>query len=211
MSELNKSVRELHSLEDLALGQTVIHRLPSWAKILVTLLFVVTVMLFGRYSFYVLTPFMLYPCVLMALAELPYKLILKRFALALPFCLFAGISNIFFDTHGVLSCLTIILKTYLCVTAVLILVATTPMMQISRTLLRWHVPKLMVSLIELTYRYIGVLLEESASMQTAYLLRSGANVKRLEMRHLGSFLGQLTLRSFDRAERVYAAMKCRGY
>jgi cobalt/nickel transport system permease protein len=31
------------------------------------------------------------------------------------------------------------------------------------------------------------------------------------MRHMGSFVGQLLIRSFDRAERIYAAMKCRGY
>ena len=31
------------------------------------------------------------------------------------------------------------------------------------------------------------------------------------MRHMGSFVGQLLIRSSDRAERVYAAMKCRGY
>ena len=31
------------------------------------------------------------------------------------------------------------------------------------------------------------------------------------MKHMGPFVGQLLLRSFDRADRVYAAMKCRGY
>jgi len=28
---------------------------------------------------------------------------------------------------------------------------------------------------------------------------------------MGSFTGQLLIRSFDRADRVYNAMKCRGY
>jgi len=31
------------------------------------------------------------------------------------------------------------------------------------------------------------------------------------MRDMGSFSGQLLIRSFDRAERVYNAMKCKGY
>jgi cobalt/nickel transport system permease protein len=31
------------------------------------------------------------------------------------------------------------------------------------------------------------------------------------MRDMGVFSGQLLIRSFDRAERVYNAMKCRGY
>jgi len=63
---------------------------------------------------------------------------------------------------------------------------------------------------ELTYRYTGVLLNEAYSMNIAYSLRS-PNRKGIEMRDMGSFLGQLLLRSFDRAERVYNAMKCRGY
>jgi cobalt/nickel transport system permease protein len=64
--------------------------------------------------------------------------------------------------------------------------------------------------LEMIYRYIGVLMEEVHSMTTAYALRSGGK-KALEMRHMGSFLGMLLLRGFDRAERVYAAMLCRGY
>jgi cobalt/nickel transport system permease protein len=63
---------------------------------------------------------------------------------------------------------------------------------------------------ELTYRYIGVLLNEAYSMSIAYSLRS-PNRKGIEMRDMGSFTGQLLLRSIDRAERVYNAMKCRGY
>jgi cobalt/nickel transport system permease protein len=47
-------------------------------------------------------------------------------------------------------------------------------------------------------------------MWTAYLLRAPAE-KAIKMKDMGSFLGQLLLRSFDRAERVYNAMKCRGF
>jgi cobalt/nickel transport system permease protein len=31
------------------------------------------------------------------------------------------------------------------------------------------------------------------------------------MQDMGVFVGQLLLRSFDRAENIYMAMKCRGY
>jgi cobalt/nickel transport system permease protein len=63
---------------------------------------------------------------------------------------------------------------------------------------------------EMTYRYIGVLLAEAYAMGVAYSLRS-PNRKGIEMRDMGSFAGQLLIRSFDRADRVYSAMKCRGY
>ena len=70
--------------------------------------------------------------------------------------------------------------------------------------------KLLVTLFEMTYRYIGVLLEETSSMYTAYQLRH-QKAKGLELRHMGSFVGSLLLRTFDRAGRIYSAMKCRGY
>jgi len=47
-------------------------------------------------------------------------------------------------------------------------------------------------------------------MSVAYSLRN-FNRKGIEMRDMGSFSGQLLLRSFNRAERVYNSMKCRGY
>jgi len=208
---LRGATQELHALETLAGKSTVVHRLPAWVKLLATFAFVVAVTAFDRHGFARLAPFMVYPCALMALAELPYGLLLKRLALALPFCLFGGVSALLFDDRGVLALLTILLKTYLCVMAALILVATTRLTDITRALRRVHVPGVFVVTFELTYRYIGVLVGEAASMQTAYLLRSAPKAKHVAMRDMGSFLGQLVLRSFDRAERVYAAMKCRGY
>jgi cobalt/nickel transport system permease protein len=47
-------------------------------------------------------------------------------------------------------------------------------------------------------------------MSVAYSLRKPGG-KGIEMRDTGSFAGQLLIRSFDRADRVYNAMKCRGY
>ena len=47
-------------------------------------------------------------------------------------------------------------------------------------------------------------------MTRAYHLRA-VKQNGLEMKHLGAFIGQLLLRSIDRAERVYAAMQCRGF
>ena len=222
MSDLGARVHELRALESLAAGRTVIHRLHPLSKLLSAFVYIVIIVSFGRYDFVRLAPYLFYPFILMALAELPYKLLLSRVLVALPFCLFAGISNVVFDTQsaftvrgvavsfGVLSLATILLKMYLCVMAALLLVATTPFTDLSAQLRRIHVPMIFVIVFEMTFRYIGVLLEEVHSMSTAYRLRSGRK-RTLDMRHMGSFVGQLLLRGFDRAERVHAAMRCRGY
>ena len=222
MSDISARVHELRALENLAAGRTGVHRLHPLVKLLSAFTFIVVVVSFGRYDFVRLTPYLFYPFLMMALAELPYKLLLSRVLIALPFCLFAGLSNVIFDraaafeigsaavSFGVLSLATILLKMYLCVMAALLLVATTPFAELTAQLRRLHVPMIFVMVFEMTFRYISVLLEESYSMTTAYKLRSGTK-KALDVKHMGSFVGQLLLRGFDRAERIHAAMRCRGY
>lgn len=187
-----------------------------------TLFFLVTVISFDRYSFGRLLPFLFYPSITMTMAGIPPRLLLKRGAIALPFCLFAGLSNLFFEgstalvaagiplSYGFISLCTLLLRTGLCVLAVLILAAITPFTQLSGQLRSCYVPPVFITLLEILYRYIPVLLSEGASMVLAYTMRSG-RARGIRMSHMGSFIGFLFLRSADRAERVYAAMKCRGY
>jgi cobalt/nickel transport system permease protein len=222
MADMLRKVRELSSLEQLAAGKTLVHRLHPGVKILVTAVFMVTVISFDRYSLGRMVPFLFYPSILIALGELPPALLLRRTSLALPFCLFAGISNCIFERNilftlgplglsaGFLSLATLLLRTLLCVAAVLILIAATPWAELSAQLRRFHIPAIFVTLLEICYRYIALVLTETASMYTAYKLRSGG-MKGVAMGHMGSFVGCLFLRSAGRAERVYAAMKCRGY
>lgn len=215
-------MNELSSLEQLAGRDTWVHRLHPAVKLLSALAVLLTVMSFGRYEIARIIPFVFYPAVLMAASETHYGLLNKRAALALPFCLIAGVSNIIFDrdialmlgnipvSFGTLSFVSILLKTYLCVMAALILVATTPMRQLTSAMRTLRVPRIFITVFEMTYRYLGTLIEEAGALRTAYLLRS-AQQKGVEARHMGSFIGSLLIRSFDRAERVYDAMKCRGY
>jgi cobalt/nickel transport system permease protein len=219
---LNQKLGELYTLERLSSGDSPVHRLHPGVKILTTLLFIVLVVSFDRYALGRLAPFLFYPSILIALGDLPPGLLIRRTGAALPFCLFAGISNCIIERNtafalgnlplsfGFLSLCTLLLRTFLCVAAVLILIATTPWSRLSTQLRRFHVPLILVTLLEMCYRYIAVLLGEVQSMYTAYKLRS-CGMKGIAMAHMGSFVGRLFLRSADRAERVYAAMKCRGY
>lgn len=222
MANMRSKIQELYALEQLSGGLSAVHRRHPLVKLISTFVYVVLVVSFDRYEFGRLIPFVFYPVVLMALSETPWSIVLKRVALTLPFVIVAGISNIIFDraaafavgglivSYGTLSFFTLIFRTFLCVTAVLLLVAVTPFSQLTDQLRRMHVPDIFVTLFEMIYRYIGALLDEASAMHTAYMLRSTEH-KGLQMKHMGSFVGQLLIRSYDRAERVYAAMKCRGY
>jgi len=219
---MKNTVQELYALEQLSCGDSCVHRLHPSVKLLTTIVYIVTVVSFDRYAFERLPPYVFYPVLMMALSETPYSILLKRFLIALPFCLFAGISNIIFDrapaftlgaitvSYGAVSFFTILFRTYLCVMAVLLLVAVTPLAQISVSMRRLRIPFIFIVIFEMIYRYIGVLVTEAYSMFTAYSLRS-ADGKGIVIKDMGGFTGQLLLRSFERADRVYSAMKCRGY
>jgi len=219
---MNHMIRELYALEQLSTGKSCIHTIHPMVKLLTTMVFIITVASFDRYALGRLVPYIFYPTLLMALSEIPYSMLLKRFLIALPFCLFAGIANIIFDrttaftigavsiSYGTISLFTILFKMYLCVMAVLLLVSVTPLAEITAAMRRLKIPSVFVAVFEMTYRYIGVLFAEAYTMRTAYTLRS-AGGKGIAMRDIGSFVGQLLLRNIDRADRVYNAMKCRGY
>jgi len=212
----------MYTLEQLANKDTAIHRLHPSIKLLTTFVYLIVVISFDRYALGKLLPLLFYPFIAMAVSETPYNQLLKRLALALPFSVLAGVSNIIFDTDtalviggiaisaGVLSFLTILLKTYLTVMAVLILVSTTSLRDLSNQLIRLKIPPILVMQITMTYRYLSLLLNEASTMFTAYMLRSPRK-KGIQINHMDSFVGQLLLRSIDRTERVYYAMKCRGF
>lgn len=219
---MKNKAQELYALEQLSGGNTCVHRLHPVAKLLATTVFIIVVVSFDRYAFGRLIPYVFFPTLMMSFSETPYSMLLKRFLIALPFCLFAGITNVMFDrasafaiwgvelSYGLISLFTILLRTYLCVMAILVLVSVTPLSGLTGSMRRLRMPHIFIVVFEMIYRYIGVLFEEAYSMYIAYSLRS-TNGKGIEMKDMGSFAGQLLLRSFDRADRVYNAMKCRGY
>jgi cobalt/nickel transport system permease protein len=219
---LSNRIHELYIIEELSDADTAVHRLHPRTKLFITFAYIVVVMSFNRYDVLGAVPFFLYTALVCAVAELPMRTLHKRFLIALPFCAFAGLTNLLLNqqvafviggaeiTYGLLSMTTILLRTYLCVMAVFILIATTPFSSLTSELRRLRVPQIFITLVEMIYRYIGVLIDEAGNMSTAYKLRS-ITTKGVAMKDMGPFVGQLALRSFDRRERGYAAMVCRGF
>ncbi len=114
--------------------------------------------------------------------------------------------------------LSIVLKAWFSVQVAIILVSTTPFEGILLGL-RWlRVPKLLVVVIGLMWRYLFVLLDEVQRLITARAarsstlphIRSGGNFI-WRARVTGYMAGSLFLRSLERSDRVYAAMLSRGY
>lgn len=217
----NQTANIIH-LEHLAEGETVLHKLHPGVKLTGTLFYLICLVSLGPYDLLRLSPFLFYPLIATVLGEVPLGLLLRRTLLAMPFSLFAGIGSLIFDrnvvysirslpvTGGMIACGSILIRTLLVVWAVLLLMAVTPLSDLTGQLRRMHLPEIMVRLFEMIYRYAGTLLEETGRMEVAYSLRSGGK-KALEMRYMGAFVGGLLLKSHARAQRVYQAMTLRGY
>jgi cobalt/nickel transport system permease protein len=96
------------------------------------------------------------------------------------------------------------------VLAALLLLATTGMNKIAAALQKLHMPQIFIMQLLLTYRYISVLMGEASRVYYAYTLRA-PNQKGISSKVWGSLIGLLLLRTYDRASRLYQAMKLRGF
>ena len=61
------------------------------------------------------------------------------------------------------------------------------------------------------YRYIFVLVDEVMRMKQARDSRNFGGRRLWQLRTIGNMIGTLFIRSYERGERVYAAMMARGF
>jgi len=97
------------------------------------------------------------------------------------------------------------------VSLILFLSMSTPANKLLLAATWFRIPKILVELALLIYRYIFVLLEEIVTIKDAQKVRLGYHNWRQSMRSLSILGGSLILRAYDRAERVFEAMVVRGY
>ncbi len=91
------------------------------------------------------------------------------------------------------------------------LTETTPFPALLSALEQFRVPKTAVLLLGFTHRYLYVLREEAMRMRRALVSRGYRARWLWHATVLGRVIGMLFIRTYDRAERVYLAMKSRGF
>lgn len=222
MDKLSQAQAELREMDALAAADTPVHRLHPLCKLLVTVMYIGVVVSFPKYDFSGLVIMMLFPVLLFQAAGIPVRLCFYRLRIVLPLVCAVGLVNPFLDhaplmqlgnlviTGGMVSMVTLMMKGIFSLMASFLLIATTPIDTLCAALRKIHVPGILVTLLLLTYRYIGVMLEQVSVMTEAYKLRAPGQ-KGIHISAWGSFLGQLLLRSMDRAEELYDSMQLRGF
>ena len=107
--------------------------------------------------------------------------------------------------------LSALFKSNLCVLTLLLLTWTTPFHDVLRQLRLLHFPAVMLSTLALMYRYLPVLGEEARRMSRARACRTFSPGRRAAWQSSTLVIGQLFVRTADRAERIYLAMCARGW
>ena len=222
MNKMEHALHELHEMDALAAQDSPIHRLSPLAKLLATVVYIVVTVSFHKYQLSGLAVMALIPVFLFQVSGIPVRTCFYKLRIVLPLVMAVGLFNPLFDrapmfylgsvavSGGVVSMLSLMLKGVLCLMMSFLLIATTPIDSLCAALRKLHVPNILVTLLLLTFRYVGVMTEELAIMTDAYRLRAPGQ-KGVHISAWGSFLGQALLRSMDRAQELYSSMLLRGY
>jgi cobalt/nickel transport system permease protein len=162
---------------------------------------------------------------LLAISRLPWSWFLTRlggvavflalFFIFLPFTMngeLTFIGPVQLSLDGVALASLIALKALSCVALVLLVLGTSPFESTLQAAHALHVPGLFVQLLMLTHRYLHLLADELGKLRVALRVRAYRNRARAHcFRTVGNVTGTLLVRSYERAERVSHAMRCRGF
>jgi cobalt/nickel transport system permease protein len=187
-----------------------IHRLPSAVKLggsLCIIAALITSPLSYPWFFMVAGGLLI---LLTAISRIPSKFILRRLLLLEPFVLGIAIMTLL-QPGGCIIFLTVVVKSTLCLLTMILLSNTTPFAELLNTLRRIGFPRLLVTVLALLYRYIFVLIDEAERLNRARESRTFGESRLQKWHSLASLVGQLFVRSTERAERIFAAMLARGW
>lgn len=214
------------------------HAQDARLKLSTLLIFLITTALLpqGAWAVLILLSAVLFCAMLVS--ELPMKQLLQRsLAIGLPFMLMLlpllirpggnvlvlfhfGGNPIALTSAGCSMFFNILVKTWLSIQAAVLMSAVTRFQDLLSAMRALGYPRLMSAILGLMWRYTFILAAETQRMLTARSARSGGRVSE-GRRPGGSFIwrakvtggmaGSLFLRSLARGERIYQAMKSRGY
>jgi cobalt/nickel transport system permease protein len=201
-------------LERYSLGNTVCHRLPPRAKVLLTMAVIAGT---------ALIPISIWPiqgclgCIVFAglsLAEIPLVYLIRRLALFLPLVLMTALAVPLARGFegGWETAAAIVLRAVVSFLAGLWLVSTTPFDRLLAALCGLGMPRMFAGLMAFTQRYIYVLFDELARMKTAQRARTFRPQPRWRAWiSTTQLVGMLLIRALDRSERIHGAMLSRGW
>lgn len=224
----------VHILDPYQEGNSLVHRLDPRIKLILTVTFIVAVTAVPHGAWLSLLLFLLAASTVTAASRISPFPILKRSMIAIPFALAAltvvftskGVPLLTFrlaswslsvTDQGTVAFASILTKAWLALLMATLLSMTTTFPQLLFAMRALRLPRIIVSIISFMYRYIFVIADEALRSQRARKARSadphgkGGGSLLWRAKILGGMIGYLFLRSYERSERIYAAMLSRGF
>lgn len=222
MDPLTGAMLEIAGIDELSQKDSFLHNRHPLVKLLLTICYIFVVVSFPVDSLSGIIPMVLIPVIWYQMADISLGTCFYKLRVVLPLVCAVGIWNPILDrepvltigmftvTSGMISFLTLLIKGVLSLMVSFLLIATTNIEKICYALRMLHVPAILVTQILITYRYISLLLKEAGTMFQTYSLRAPGQ-KGIHFSAWGSFIGQLLLRSMDRAQALFQSMQMRGF
>jgi len=203
-----------------------VHRLDPRAKIALVAAFAVIVVSTPPprpMAFVVYAGLLAWGC---ALARVPVGYVLVRALGVLPFSVLVAVwmpfmadgptvavfgGRLHLSVPGLWVFAGVVMKSFLGAASSIWLVSTTPFASLLAALRKMGAPAIVVDLLALTYRYLFVLVGEAMRLRRAAAARGYRPHWLGQAWLIGRLIGRLFMRSYERAERVYAAMVLRGF
>ncbi len=183
--------------------------LPAWLKIILLLALIILVSV-------IQDRLIIMACgalVLVRLAMMPAGDIwgvLKTTIFAGVLCAVLVTPAVIMDPERLGNSLWLVLKVVICVTAVGEFNRTTQWNHVTGALRKFHVPGVIIFIMDITFRYIVLLGKLMEELLTAVELRSvGRNDKKYAS--VGGIMGVTFLRGSEMNKEMYEAMQCRGF
>ena len=212
-------------------GDGLLHRLDARVKLVVALILIAGIVFTPEHARLAYPLLWTLLGVIAALSGLNAWRIARMGGMALPFTLAAAtllftlpgqplvsLAGLTITDAGLSRFLSIVIKSWLAVQVTLILSMTTAFADLLWAFRCLRVPSALVEIISFMYRYLFTLQDEAQHLIRARAARSGTITGKKSGGSLvwrahvtGSMIGSLLLRSYERSERVYAAMLARGY
>ena len=199
------------------------HRLPPEVKVAATVAFVCAVAVTPREARWAFAVHAACVAAAAAVSHVPPRFVLRRLLVVVPFIAFAvlipfvgsgervEVLGVAVSREGLWAAWNVVAKATLGATTSILLAATTEVPRMLTGMSRLRVPAVLTAIASFMVRYLEVIAGELGRMRTAMAARGYAPRWLWQARPVATSAGALFIRSYERGERVHAAMLARGY
>ncbi len=202
---------------------TPIHRMAPEAKLVAAFAFVAAVALTPREAVWAFAIYAVTIAVLIRTARVPARFVAVRLTTIAPFIVFAlfipfiasgeqvELLGVSVSRDGLWGTWNVVAKATIGATVSIVLAATTEIPEILRGMSVLRVPAPLTAIALFMVRYMELVAQELGRMRTAMIARGYDPRWLWQAKPIAAAAGATFVRSYERGERVHAAMLARGY